>query len=83
MPADPKHAPEWIERRARFMAAALGLSAWEVARIMNRAGTHGMEWRRSTKGSMADSYADGHAFGYPISENVIEALQLALRKKED
>jgi hypothetical protein len=67
------------ERRERFMAAARGLPAHTVARIMGRVGTAGIDWARVPKGRMADAYAAKVWHGTPVSEAVIDALAYAER----
>ncbi len=68
------------ERRRQFMLAARGLTAWQTSQIMRRIGTPGIDWSGSSKGRVADAYADKQVYGTTVREGVIEALQAAERK---
>lgn len=43
--------------RRTFVEAAKGIPPWQTARIVNRHGTPGVDWRGSSKGHMADMFA--------------------------
>lgn len=51
-------SPRQSARLATFKAATKGLHPWTVAKAMN-ALTPGVDWRRCSKGRMADAFATG------------------------
>jgi hypothetical protein len=68
------------DRVRNFMEAARGLSAIQNAIVMARWGTPGINWRRSSKGLMAEAYSAGTYAGYAVSEAVIAKLFQEPRK---